>query len=530
MKSRQYQIQIYILIFFTCFVIPLSHAADWPQEMGPERSGYTSGQIDMSGFSAETKPVWSLDAGMGAAPPAVVDGRVYVTGYFNREADLSNGIQDNDRARFARENEVAENVAYPRSGSSEKTDMIKGVSQGGPGYFVDEYALCLNLSDGRLIWAVKIQDEVAINHYYFTRATPLVRDGTVYIHTFNARLFGINAADGSIVWQKDLYDFGGATLGKGGNWCGPLYAAGHVVVMYAQDNNTTRQIAVDPKTGEKKWLTVIEESSFRPSKSSITIGQVDDKPTIVQSCGHYTVGINPENGERRWVFDYKNEFSVPEDLSGTGDTSAGYSWRITWPGRIPFVSNGVVLDSQMVGYKNDWAFTYAFTVEDGGIKQLWHQKFPLRCFGQFVVKGDYLYGLDQRVLGGRPESRNRPEDMGAFQCVNIQTGEKPWITKELDDMVQYGSLKDGNPHYIIAGDTVIFHQHDGMIYGHASPEKAGPFTFVRLKDYANKGLAMPVVADSRLLIRRMGGDPSMHRDEATMVEGRTLLCFDVSSK
>jgi outer membrane protein assembly factor BamB len=257
---------------------------------------------------------------------------------------------------------------------------------------------------------------------------------------------------------------------------------------------------------------------------------VDGTQTIVQSCGHYTVGLNPVDGERRWVFDYKKEFELPEDLSGTGSRSAGFSWRITWPGRIPFVRDGIVLDSQMVGYKNDWALTYAFTVENGRIRQLWRQKFPLRCFGQFVVKGDYLYGLDQRVLGGRPESRNRPEDMGAFQCVNIRTGKKPWITDALDDVVQYGSLKDGNPHYIIAGDTVIFHQHDGIIYGKVSPKKAGPFTYVPLSDYAPKGLAMPVVAGGRLLIRRMGGDPSMRRDEATTASGSTLLCFPTTSR
>ena len=509
------------------FAATVTHAVDWPQEMGPDRSGYTPERIALGRLTPETEPAWVVNAGMGAAPPAVVDGRVYVTGYFHREADLSDGIQDADRARFAKGNQVAQNVAYPRSGAPGKTDMIKGISQGGPGYYVDEYALCFDLEEGRLLWTRRIQDEVVINHYYFTRATPLVRDGMVYIHTFNARLFGLDAADGKIAWQQDLYHFGGATLGKGGNWCGPLYADGKVVVMYAEDKKTTRQIAVDPRTGDEKWLTVVEESSFRPAKSSITLGEVDGKPTIVQSCGHYTVGLNPENGERRWVFDYKKEFNVPDDLSGTGSKAPGYSWRITWPGRIPFVRNGIVLDSQMVGYKNDWAFTYAFTVENGKIRQLWHQKFPLRCFGQFVVKGDYLYGLDQMVLGGRPESRNRPDDMGAFQCVNIRTGEKPWITPELDEMVDYGSLKDGNPHYIMAGDDVIFHQHDGLIVGKATPEQAGPFRKIEMDDYAARGLAMPVVAGGHLLVRRLGGRVGMHRDEAMVAEERTLVCFDL---
>ena len=521
MKKRTFLSYTFLLILLNATVFV--QAADWPQEMGPDRSGYTPEEVDMSGFNDETKPVWALDAGLGAAPPAVVDGRVYVTGYFNREADLSDGIQESDRARFAKDNELGIGVQYPRSGNPQAIDKTAGKTHGGPSYLVDEYALCFDLADGSLLWAERIQDEVAINHYYFTRATPLVRDGMVYIHTFNARLFGLNTTDGSIVWQKDLYDFGGATLGKGGNWCGPLFAAGNIVVMFAESNKITRQIAVDPKTGEKKWLTIVEESSFRPSKSSITLGEVNGKPTIVQSCGHYTVGLNPENGERRWVFDYAKEFQVPtEELKS--------QWRITWPGRIPFVSNGVVLDSQMVGYKNDWAFTYAFSVDDGAIQQLWYQKFPLRCFGQFVVNGDYLYGLDQRTLAGRPESSNRPDDMGAFQCVNIHTGEKPWITKELDDMVQYGSLKDGNPHYIITGDTVIFHQHNGMIYGHVSPEKAGPFTFVPLDVYARKGLAMPVVANGRILIRRMGGDPSMHRGEPNMADGNTLLCFSAEGQ
>ncbi len=514
------------LVTLVC-VLGVCRAGAWPQEMGPTRTGYTPERIALSRLTAETEPAWVVNAGMGAAPPAVVDGRVYVTGYFHRGADLSDGVQDGDRARFAEENQLSIGVEYPRPGKPGATDQTPGRTHGGPSYLVDEYALCYDLGGGELLWTRCIQEEVAINHYYFTRATPLVHDGRVFIHTFNARLFGLSADSGEVLWELDLYDYGGTTLGKGGNWCGPLYAAGAVVLMYAQDNKTTRQIAVDPKTGGKKWLTVIEESSFRPAKSSITLGEVDGKPTIVQSCGHYTVGLNPETGDRRWAFDYQKEFNLPEDLSGTDSRSAGYSWRITWPGRIPFVQNGVVLDSQMVGYKNDWAFTYAFTVEQGRIKQLWHQKFPLRCFGQFVVKGEYLYGLDQIVLSGRPESRNRPDDMGAFQCVNIRTGEKPWITDELDEMVNYGSLKDGNPHYIIAGDDVIFHQHDGLIVGKATPEKAGPFRKIELRRYAANGLAMPVVARGRLLVRRFGGRVGMHRDEATVAEERTLLCFDL---
>lgn len=509
-------------------------AADWPQEMGPTRSGYTPEEVELSGIDPEDpKPLWVANAGVGAAPPAVVGDRVYVNGYFSRSADLTDGIQEVDRAYYSAENRLAEGVEYPRPNRPELTNMTFNGSQGGPMYLVDEYALCFDLESGKLLWASALQNEVAVNHYHYPRATPLVHDGLVYFHSWNGFLTAVNGITGKRAWQVDLVDYGAnvSTKGtKGGNWSGAVFAVGSVIVPFGTAQTGMNVIALGPQSGTKKWLTEVG-GAFRGSKTSLNLGIVDGKETVVLSGGltgepesrSDTLGIDPETGKPLWVFDYFNQLLVEGEN------------RVTWPGRIPLIVDGVVIDSSMVGVKSEQARLYAFTVEDGTPHALWSHRWPIRHFGQMVVKDDYLYVYDDAINKNENAPHGgwgpRPLGMGAFQCIEVHTGDKAWITDQVDDLAQHGSFRQGNPHYTIAGNTVIFHQHNGILYGPISPEGSGPFTFVDFQSLGDKGMTQPVVANGHLLLRRLGGDVGEARTREGMAPatagGITLVCFQV---
>src|SRR5712691_7653253 len=121
-------------------------ADDWPQWLGPGRNSVWRETGIVEKFTAGGPPLlWKTAIGGGYGGPAVTAGRVYVL-----DRQLAKGA-DNPADPFERV-------------------TIRGT----------ERVLCLNESDGKILWKHAYDCPYTISYPSGPRTTPLVRNGKVY--------------------------------------------------------------------------------------------------------------------------------------------------------------------------------------------------------------------------------------------------------------------------------------------------------------------------------------------------------------
>jgi outer membrane protein assembly factor BamB len=162
--------------FWTCLILVLTlcasraGAADWPQWLGPNRDGVWRETRLLEKFpKTGPKFLWKTPIGTGYSGPAVVAERVYV--------------MDRERAKDVTGKPLPAN---------------KGIIQG------NERILCLDATDGKLVWKHEYDCPYKISYPSGPRTTPLVRDGRVYTLGAMGDLMCLDAATGAVRWSKNL--------------------------------------------------------------------------------------------------------------------------------------------------------------------------------------------------------------------------------------------------------------------------------------------------------------------------------------
>lgn len=538
-------------------------ADDWPQLLGPDRSG-TVDEADWNSDWPESGPpvLWRADIGYGAAPVVVVDGRVY--GFGVTELDVPVPPYDATTGTIGGE-------AVPQQNMEDGVVMQR----------TDAY--CLAADTGKVLWRTTISAQTwSLPKLYFNMASPLYSNGHVYFHTFDGKLACLRAADGLVVWSVDLAEHGMATREqKGGNWSSPLLVPGRdaVVVAYrgregaADFGREGREgfhnlylAAFDARTGARRWRSALLPGGHRPAYSSPNYGVVDGAPAVVISTGLGCFGIDPATGTARWDYEIGSgpadgelfpEFAaflqgkVPANQEGM---TAQAALRLCFTNRMPQVTpGGIVLDQTCGEHCNPMSRTFGYRVRGGEVEMLWSTPWANCHWNTFQVRDDgrllavdlpgyswFKRGteLSQRVRG------YRPADIKQFQCIDAETGKLLWSSQAISTTweirgQQRADRGEGNPEinplgeegcgvyggavqYIKAGDRIIANWRGGLRVGRILPEGG-----LRLEAAYNVGPGyptQPVLSDGLLYIRkhmagrsRFGGEP-----------GDALVCFDLS--
>src|SRR5688572_14919602 len=161
-------------LFFPLLLQPV-RGDDWPQWLGPQRDAVWRETRIVEKFPDGGPPVrWRREIGGGYAGPAVANGRVYVT-----DRRLAKGT-NNPADPFAR-------------------GIIPGT----------ERVLCLDETDGKILWQHEYDCPYTIAYPAGPRATPVVDAGKVFTLGAEGNLFCLDAAKGEVIWSRDLKkDFG----------------------------------------------------------------------------------------------------------------------------------------------------------------------------------------------------------------------------------------------------------------------------------------------------------------------------------
>lgn len=375
-------------------------AADWPDWRGPQRKGEVSSLPEK--FPHPFTPIWTAAlTGPPMAGPAVSGGRVIV----------------------------------PDKSADGRRDIFR----------------CLNAEDGRALWQLEYDAAGDMEYTNAPRATPVIRDGLVYLQGAFGHLHCVELATGNIVWKTNLFaDFATERLNWGAS-VAPLVVDDKLIVAPGAKNGSVA--ALNRKTGAVIWKTPGNAAAY----SAFLFATLDGVPQIIGYDSASLGAWNPQTGERLWTL-------VPPD---------GADFNVTTP-----IAVG---DKLLLATENNGTRLYRF---DGR--------------GQIVpeplLKNDTL--APDTCTPAVAANRVYATAYGELFCLDLQNGLRT-VWQQADDRFHDHSSIIASPDRLLlwtaSGDLLLL------------DAKAAKFSpLASLRPFADKNpdsLAHPAIAGGRLYLR-----------------------------
>ncbi len=243
----------YYLLIAVVLCFSSAHA-DWPQWLGPNRTGISSETGLVTTWTKDGPTVvWQQELGEGFSGISVADGRVY-------------------------------------------TMFSAGE---------DEFVICLNEETGKEIWrfrtGAKFYERQGGNG---PRSQPTVDGERVFVLSAEGWLYALNAKDGKKLWLVDLYDGLGSRVPKFGFSTSPLVEGDLLLLEVGTRQGTF--IALDKTNGAVKWASQRDVVSY----SSPIAADIAGIRQVVFVSGEAAVGLSPTDGSLYWRFPWSTSYDL----------------------------------------------------------------------------------------------------------------------------------------------------------------------------------------------------------------------------
>jgi outer membrane protein assembly factor BamB len=328
-------------------------------------------------------------------------------------------------------------------------DRIFVQSQIGTGSAVSS----LNRADGQHVWTKTIGRAANNDRGPGPRGTPTLDGDRVYVLTENGDLACLLAANGTMVWQRNiLADFNGRQI----SWLiseSPLVDGANVIVT--PGGPRAGMVALDKMTGKTVWQS--QELSDEAGYASPIAADVQGVRVIMTLNGRAGVGVRASDGKLMWRH---------QDVA---NGTANIATPIFHDNKVFYTSN-----------YGTGAALLGLTAQAGEVKaqQIYFTREMQNHHGGVVLVNGYLYGFHNSIL----------------TCLDFATGRMQWR----DRSVGKGTVIYADGHlYIQSEDNVV-----GLAEANpAAYTEKGRF---RMKDQGFPSWAHPVVSGGRLYIRDQG--------------------------
>jgi outer membrane protein assembly factor BamB len=366
-----------------------AEGADWPNFRGPNHNGIST----ETGWSATwpkdgPKVLWKATLGTGFCSIAVSGGRAY-----------SMGNVDN------------KDILY-----------------------------CFDASTGKEIWKQSYPCPLfKKDHEGGPSATPTVDGDSVYTFSKNGDALCFKAANGQIVWQKNLPKELGI---KYPTWyfASSAFVADNLIIL----NAGTAGIALNKTDGKVVW----QSGNGPPGYATAVPFTMGSEKCVVIVGSTEIFGLVAATGKVLWKFPWKTDYDInAADPIISGDTV--------------FVSSG---------YNHGCAL---LKIEGGNVTDVWRNKNMRNHFNSCVLWDGYLYGFDESTL----------------RCLDFKTGEVKWSQEGLGK----GSLM------IADGKLIILSERGKLVIAPASPEGFKELASVQI--LMGKCWTVPVLANGKIYAR-----------------------------
>lgn len=246
-------------------------AEDWPQFLGPDRTGVSKDTVKLIEAFPPTGPkvAWKSPGGVGMAGIAIANGKCF-----------SMANRDGKQVLFA-----------------------------------------LDRNNGKELWSTPLANEYKNQMGDGPRATPTVDGQRIFSFTGEGILSCNDVASGKLLWQSNSTKDLNAEPSEYGMSCSPL-VVGDLVIAYAGADNAT-VVALDKKAGTLAW----KAGAGRAGYSSPVLLTLDGKQQVVALTGKLCMGLDPKTGRVLWDYpfatDYDCNTASPISIDGKVFISSG---------------------------------------------------------------------------------------------------------------------------------------------------------------------------------------------------------------
>jgi outer membrane protein assembly factor BamB len=280
------------------------------------------------------------------------------------------------------------------------------------------------------------------------RATPTFYQGRLYALGAKGRLSCLEPETGKLLWSREIAEEAKATVPIWGYSASPLVMEGKVIV-FAGGEPGKSVLAYEAESGRPAWAQGGGPQSYS-SVQRVTLGGRDQ---IVMQDNKRIAGLAPSDGKILWERPTATEALIPMLQP---HALGGDQLLINW-------GTGMAL-LEVKGRESQWS-----------VAESWSCNRLKPSFNDFVVHGDYVYGLDDGVL----------------TCLDTAHGERKWRRGRYG----YGQL------LLLAdqGTILVLSEKGEVLLVPAKPEESealGRFQAIEGKTWNH-----PVIAEGCLFVR-----------------------------
>lgn len=410
------------------FVPGAIRAEDWPHWMGPSRDNRWTAPNTIQKFPANgPKIVWKVPVAGGYSGPAVVGNRLYLTDYVTNDQVRTDNFQ---RAEF--------------TGT--------------------ERVLCLDASNGKILWKHEYPVTYSISYPAGPRCTPVVDGDRVYALGAEGHLWCFETETGKIVWShslKEKYQTKAALWGYASH---PLIDGDKLICLVGGEGSHT--VAFNKNSGAELWrYGRATEQGYSPP----VIIQAAKTRQLILMSPDWIASVNPETGKEYWTEKYTaNNGSI--------------------------IMTPIQYDKYLyVGGYSKHNLMLELTQDQPGAKVLWREAAkkglsPVNV--QPFLEGDIMYGF---------------HETGEFAAVQFPTGDRLWETSKPLGNRPVGS---GTVFLVKNGDIFYMFAETGeLILGKLDPKGFTELDRAKILEPTNSAFGRPVVwcppafANGRMYVR-----------------------------
>jgi outer membrane protein assembly factor BamB len=337
-------ISIVLLLLVNCGRGGKKDELAWPRWRGPNGDGISKEKDwDPTALSRGPRILWNADVGHGYSNVAIENGRIYTMG-----AKQQNTV------------------------------------------------FCIDAETGKEIWTHQLEG------FDDQLSTPTVEHGFVYALTKRGVLLCLKAANGGLVWKKDLVEEGDAVKPYYG-FASPPVIEGDIVIVTAN----TSGLALEKKTGKKVW------GSAEPPTE---LPNTDPGAAGTNGLDYSAPIINDHDGNRLAVLtSYEGIHAVEAE---TGRLRWLHRWDVYSGLQVadPLVLGNRIFVAQHPQFPPLEAFCYLLDISGEKPNLIWKRHTLSSEISSPVAIDSFIYGCN----GGPYSGHN------SLRCLSVETGDVLW--------------------------------------------------------------------------------------------------------
>lgn len=234
-----------------CLAVSISRGEDWPQFLGPARTGISSDtQLVDSLEAPELTVAWKVPGGVGMSAVAV---------------------KGNDAITLWNSDE-------------------------------NQLLVALDATTGENRWSTIVGRRYENSMGDGPRATPTISDDVVFAYTGEGMLVAVDLKTGKLIWQANVVQDSGGLPSDYGMSSSPLVVEGRVIVHGGGPQSAIS--AYDAKTGDRSWSASSGPAGYA-SPMLLPIGQ---SKQVVSFVGAGLIGIDPIDGTVLWTYPFQTPY------------------------------------------------------------------------------------------------------------------------------------------------------------------------------------------------------------------------------